>query len=372
MNPYFFSDSDGDIEKEQAKSILWKTLQESENFLYLIWAGCSVKSWWKTMKVIWTEFETLIPNFVKLKSDAWYSVWNNLEDLLSQIKITEDYLVARWKSAEKDEMKNFRESIEDKLMQHCKSDIKIWPDSKHGMLVNKSSQSRNLSLPRVKIFTLNYDNLFEVAWNEWGFTIIDWFSFSLPRTFNGTNFDLDIIKRNKNYLNKDDNFERKVFHLYKLHGSINWDEDLTTWKIIQKDAAKWKIINPWSSKYEESYMMPYFEMMSRFQQELRKESVTLTIIGYSFADKHINSMINEAFKINPSLRIIVVGTSIFDPTKKVLISSEINILNQWLLQWRVFLFNMYFEPFLELMPWKEIKTKDEEIIEKLAQLTTST
>ena len=100
--------------------------------------------------------------------------------------------------------------------------------------------------------------------------------------------------------------------------------------------------------------------------------MTLTIIGYSFADKHINSMINEAFKINPSLRIIVVGTSIFDPTKKELISTEINILNQWLLQWRVFLFNMYFEPFLELMPWKEIKTKDEEIIEKLAQLTTST
>ena len=233
--------------------------------------------------------------------------------------------------------------------------------------------------------------LFENAWNKLNYTIIDWFSFSLPRTFNWTNFDLDIVKRNKNYLEKEDNFEKKVFHLYKLHGSINWDED-KDWIITQIDNAKWKLIYPWSSKYEESYDMPYFEMISRFQQELRKENVTLTIIWYSFSDNHINSMIKEAFKTNPSLNLVIVWKGNFEKKYEIwddekeyflekkdkdwveysyfskIVINSVDILNEWLKQNRVFLFNMYFEPFVDLIPWKDVKTKEEEIAEKLVNL----
>lgn len=368
MNKSFISDIEKDW--EEAKSILWWFLQKSENYLYLIWAGCSKESWWKTMANLWTDFSSSIIDFETLKTNAWYSSWENLEDLLSKIKIAESYFESSWKTSEKDKMISFRNEIESKLKEHCKTDIKLWENSKHKELIWKITNWRKLSLPRAKIFTLNYDDLFEKAWNELQFTIIDWFWFSIPRTFNWVNFDLDIVKRNKNYLEKDDNFERKVFHLYKLHWSINWDED-SNWRIIQKDDASWKIIYPWSSKYEESYTMPYFEMISRFQQELRKENVTLTIIWYSFSDNHINSMILEAFRTNPSLTLIIIWTSIFDASSEKIKDEKISILNEWLAQGRVYLFNMYFEPFVDLIPWKDIQTKDEEITEKLVKKLTS-
>jgi len=406
---YFINNTEAKDNKE-AKDCLWKLLQTSENYLYLIWAWCSVNSWWKIMSTLWnilawkedkewnliidSKWTTIkIDNFEDLKKKAWYLSWENLEELLTRIKITESYFESFGdsKKDEKEEMKNFREEIEKQLKKHCKDDIIIRVESKHLELISKITNWRKLSLPRTKIFTLNYDTLFENAWNKLNYTIIDWFSFSLPRTFNWTNFDLDIVKRNKNYLEKEDNFEKKVFHLYKLHGSINWDED-KDWIITQIDNAKWKLIYPWSSKYEESYDMPYFEMISRFQQELRKENVTLTIIWYSFSDNHINSMIKEAFKTNPSLNLVIVWKGNFEKKYEIwddekeyflekkdkdwveysyfskIVINSVDILNEWLKQNRVFLFNMYFEPFVDLIPWKDVKTKEEEIAEKLVNL----
>ncbi len=369
---------------EEWSKILWELLQTSENYLYLIWAWCSVESKWKTISELWNimswkedeEWNLIIDklwtikkidNFDTLREDVWYK-GEDLEELLTRIKITENYFSSFWddKKAEKEKMEEFRKNIEKQLTDHCTKDIKLWNNSVHLELLSKVINWRKLSLPRTKIFTLNYDTLFEEAWKEWWYTIIDWFSFSMPRTFNGTNFDLDIVKRNKNFLEKENNFEKNVFHLYKLHGSVNWHEE--GWKIKQRDNTDWKLIYPGSSKYEESYEMPYFEMISRFQQELRKENVVLTIIWYSFSDNHINSMIIEAFKTNPSLRLVIVWTSIFDNTDKNIKEEKIKILNQWLKIDRVFLFNMYFEPFVSLIPLKEIKTKEEMMLEALKQI----
>lgn len=370
MSNFFIKETE-EWKNEEAKKILWNLLQTSENYLYLIWAWCSVESWWKTMSTLWTKFSSDILDFETLKNETWYS-WENLEELLTKIKISENYFENQGisKITEKEKMKNFREEIEKKLKAHCNDDIILWWNSIHWNFISKITNSRKLSHPRTKIFTLNYDTLFENAWNQWGHTIIDWFSFSIPRIFDWTKFDLDIVKRNKNYLEKEDNFEKKVFHLYKLHGSVNWEEG-KDWKIIQKDKAKWKLIYPWSSKYEESYEMPYFEMISRFQQELRKENVTLNIIWYSFSDSHINSMILEAFKTNPSLRLVIVWTTIFDETNKNIKEEKVKILNEWLKMDRVFLFNMYFEPFVELLPLKEIKTKEEIMFEALNKINNT-
>ena len=54
------------------------------------------------------------------------------------------------------------------------------------------------------------------------------------------------------------------------------------------------MIYPKDSKYESSYEQPFFEMMARFQQSLRKENVMLVCIGFSFNDKHIVTVIQEA------------------------------------------------------------------------------
>ena len=56
-----------------------------------------------------------------------------------------------------------------------------------------------------------------------------------------------------------------------------------------------------------SYEQPFFEMMTRFQAALRMKNTTLVVIGFSFGDKHILSMINEALEQNPSFQLIIIN-----------------------------------------------------------------
>lgn len=196
--------------------------------------------------------------------------------------------------------------IEGLIKENCT--LKLSDDAPHLLFVEKITK-RKVTLPRVKIFTLNYDTLFEQAGRKKNFTIIDGFSFSHPRTFSGRNFDLDIVARNSSRVKEEDNFIQKVFHLYKPHGSVDWTKENN--EIIQKDNVEWPLmIFPKDSKYESSYEQPYFEMMSRFQQNLRNENVLLICIGFSFNDKHLVTAIIEALEQNPSFRLVVVNKSI--------------------------------------------------------------
>jgi len=170
----------------------------------------------------------------------------------------------------------------------------------------KKLTSRKTKQSRLKIFTTNYDRAFEEAGAEGGYVIIDGFSFTQPRKFSGKYFDYDIVIRENSRTSSTENFASNVFHLYKLHGSVNWEKRDT--EIVQtNNPSKAMMIYPNSNKYESSYEQPYFEMMSRFQTELRKGGTTTLIsIGFSFADKHIFTMINEALNQNPSLNLVII------------------------------------------------------------------
>ncbi len=178
----------------------------------------------------------------------------------------------------------------------------------HSVLLNKMTK-RKVTLPRFKLFTLNYDTMFEQAASKNNFTVIDGFSFGIPRVFSGRNFDYDIVSRNQSRVKEEDNFIEKVFHLYKLHGSVNWEKIDN--KIYQREGIESPLmIYPHQSKYESSYEQPYFEMMSRFQNSLRKENVFLVTIGFSFGDKHIVTSIIEALEQNPSFQLMIINRSI--------------------------------------------------------------
>ncbi|MNR05231.1 hypothetical protein D3C85_1212460 [compost metagenome] len=161
---------------------------------------------------------------------------------------------------------------------------------------------------------MNYDTLFEQAGRKKNFTIIDGFSFSHPRTFSGRNFELDIVSRNSSRVKEEDNFVQKVFHLYKPHGSVDWTKQNSD--IIQRENVENPLmIFPKDSKYESSYEQPYFEMMSRFQQNIRNENVLLICIGFSFNDKHLVTAIIEALEQNPSFQLMVVNKDIDDSSE---------------------------------------------------------
>ena len=250
--------------------------------------------------------------FKENEEDADFKYVKNLEKLLTLANIAKNYVVD---VPEEDKVAMSIEEIiidiEKIIKVNCS--LKLPENAPHSLFIEKITK-RKVTLPRVKIFTLNYDTLFEQAGRKKNFTIIDGFSFSHPRTFSGRNFDLDIVSRNSSRVKEEDNFVQKVFHLYKPHGSVDWTKE--GYDIIQKDKVENPLmIFPKDSKYESSYEQPFFEMMSRFQQNLRNENVLLICVGFSFSDKHIVTAIVEALEQNPGFQLMVVNKDI-DTTSK--------------------------------------------------------
>ena len=294
-----------------------------ENLSILTGAGSSVgigeTNKGRLLSQLWDDVETeitldILKRFCDLveykKCHEDESLVKNLEKLLSIANIAKDYITDKPpKGIDPINIEEILIKIEKVIKTKCT--ITLPKESPHKEFLEKITK-RKVTAPRVKVFTLNYDTLFEQAARNSNYIIIDGFSFSIPRTFSGRNFDYDIVSRNSSRVKEEDNFINKVFHLYKPHGSIDWERD-NKGDVYQKDNVKNPLmIYPKDSKYESSYEQPYFEMMSRFQQSLRNDNVLLICIGFSFNDKHIVSAIIEALEQNPSFQLMVVNKGIDD------------------------------------------------------------
>lgn len=198
---------------------------------------------------------------------------------------------------------NIIHALKKKIASACSLELDS-SNRHHGDFIAKLT-ARKPSDPRLQLFTTNYDTLFEQAAHKRGYTIIDGFSFSYPRIFNGLNFDYDIVYRNRTRVKNEESFVPKVFHLYKLHGSVDWEQRGDG--VYQTEKVEMPcIVYPASNKYESSYEQPYFEMMAHFQQTLRKDGTLLIVVGFGFADKHIQNVIKEAVLQNQNFHLLIV------------------------------------------------------------------
>lgn len=224
----------------------------------------------------------------------------DIEAFLSHILLVEKI------SEEKvSQIKSLREQLEKIIRNACQLELDS-SNAPHKTFLDKIT-ARKASEPRVQLFTTNYDTLFEQAAQEGGYAVIDGFSFTSPRTFSGRYFDYDIVQRERTRLKDEESFVSKVFHLYKMHGSLTW-ERTEQGRIQQVNSTESPlIVYPASDKYESSYEQPYFEMMLRFQQALRRENTLLIVIGFGFRDKHIQNVILEAVNQNPSFQLVIVN-----------------------------------------------------------------
>jgi NAD-dependent SIR2 family protein deacetylase len=259
----------------------------------------------KTRNKLWIFCESKIDAFnaeiAGLETKDFFKN-KDIEGLLS-------YIILYGKIAEagqKSKINTLRKELEKKIKEACDLKLDKSEPAPHKTFLDKIT-ARKSSDPRVQLFTTNYDTLFEQAANEGGFVIIDGFSFTHPREFSGRYFDFDIVHREKTRIKQEESFVSKVFQLYKLHGSLNWERNSDN-KIIQRENTDEPlIIYPASEKYESSYEQPYFEMMSRFQQALRKEETLLVVIGFGFQDKHIQNVIIETVAQNPGFHLVIVN-----------------------------------------------------------------
>lgn len=222
----------------------------------------------------------------------------NIEALLSQC---EAYLQLK-------EAKNVR-----KFVEHCKRVTlskcsEFLKDEKlegHRTFLHRLSR-RRVRDPRLKVFTTNYDLCFERAASLQSLIIIDGFSYARPRLFDPRFFGFDIVRRLLATKENGDYLEG-VFHLLKLHGSVNWARS-SDGRIEEKndpEPSEACLIYPARGKYQLSYIQPHLELISQYLTSLREPNTCLIVAGFGFNDDHLSEPILAAVKTNPRLRLIV-------------------------------------------------------------------
>ena len=181
--------------------------------------------------------------------------------------------------------------------------------------------TRNPTLPRLNIFTTNYDLYSEKAMDLLGIHYVNGFTGGISKFFNPAIFNYALAEKmdlSQSKWSVIDNF----FYLYKIHGSVNWiqaegENKLFNVKEIQEptfedlEDESTIMIHPTPLKYNASLGSPYSDLFREFQKKLMQNNNILVTIGYSFSDEHINNLIFQAFTI-PSFRLIVIG----EPTEK--------------------------------------------------------
>lgn len=161
---------------------------------------------------------------------------------------------------------------------------------------------------RVRIFTTNYDRCFEVAAGREGFIVVDGFAFGFEPHFNPDQFNYDVVRRDSE---ERTDYVENLFHLLKLHGSIDWELEEASGRVIKREGTlRPLLVYPRSTKYEMAFSQPYVDMMSAFQGALRLPATTLVVIGFGFNDKHIAEPILAAVRSNLSFNLVVVDPSI--------------------------------------------------------------
>jgi SIR2-like domain len=155
---------------------------------------------------------------------------------------------------------------------------------------------------RARVFTTNYDLCIELAAAQSGVLIVDGFGRESPPTFDGSNFDIDFVRRRAE--SKSPEYLDGVIHLLKLHGSVDWTE--SKGQIVRREEPDAPIIiYPKSDKFELSYRQPFLEMMSQLQTMLRQSNLGILILGFGFADAHLSEMLLAAVRKNLSLRVVI-------------------------------------------------------------------
>ncbi|GAB1831309.1 SIR2 family protein [Achromobacter xylosoxidans] len=224
----------------------------------------------------------------------------NIEALLSHCKIAEEFL---GDGDNKALVTGFIATAE-QTVRDCVRFLDVEDDvGLHADFLRRLVRRSTRKL-RTKVFTTNYDLCFEYAARKGRYVIVDGFSHTTPQVFDSLYFSYDIVKRESSPDSHD--FIPNVFHLYKLHGSVDWTRNKNSGEIEKAPTSESPLlIYPRNTKYELSFEQPYLEMMSAFQTALRQPDTGLLVLGFGFNDNHLAEPILSAINSNLHLKVVV-------------------------------------------------------------------
>lgn len=202
------------------------------------------------------------------------------------------------------EVLDFLNEVKTVILNKCRSFLEDGTSdiSSYVNLLQKMGR-RRVRDPRLKVFTTNYDLTFETAASELGMMVVDGLSYTGIRRFDGKYFNYDVVHRDEN----EHEFIEGVFNLFKLHGSVSWvRKDGQIYENNTPSATNACLIYPAKGKYQQAFIQPHLELLSRLLDFLRKKNNCLVISGFGFNDDHLSEPIYSAIKSNPSMRLIVV------------------------------------------------------------------
>ena len=289
----------------------------AENVVCLIGSGASIAVGGPSMNDLW-GVASRESGFNEALTQAGYKVpadgKGNVEEFLSRCQMVEEF------NSSGPDLKTFLKGVEMAIVSKCRSFLtKETTLTPHCDLLRRLARRPN-DKSRVRVFTTNYDVCLEHAAGLIGLPVIDGFSHTYPQRFDGCHYEYDLVRRVPNQREPD--YVDGVFHLYKLHGSVDWKSSKGD---IERDHATEAtvMIYPRATKYQLSYRPPFLEMMARFQFSLRQPNTTLFAIGFGFNDDHLSEPILSALASNPHFNL-VIATKALETSAEETASGEAN------------------------------------------------
>jgi hypothetical protein len=154
---------------------------------------------------------------------------------------------------------------------------------------------KELNYP-LRVFTLNYDLCVEKVYQK------------CYQEFPERGFDKQTRLWSHELL-EDASPADKALSLYKLHGSIDWVKDNDSGRLTFSDSTTNIPVDDgqiiFGLIYKLQYVDPFLFLMYKLRQ-LSLEAKLILVIGYGFADVHINGILRQALRGSPEKRLLAV------------------------------------------------------------------
>jgi hypothetical protein len=315
-----------------------------QNIVCLIGSGVSRGAGGPGMDTLWQLAEKQ-PNFKHALTKSGHPAESkDIEAFLSRCRMAEQFY------GRDDALSVFIISVQKAITAACRDFLTPTQElPAHSAFLQRLARRPN-EAPRILVFTTNYDLCVEQAAGQVGLPVIDGFSHTAPQRFDGKNYDLDFVRRVPNQ--REPSFVEGAFHLYKLHGSVDWID--REGEIIRDSKSEQGVmIFPRDSKYQLSFQHPFLEMMARFQFSLRQPNTTLFALGFGFNDDHLSEPILAALRSNPQFNLVVATRSLEKDSEGASANRFLKVLSAFAAESgieNVTLLDATFDQFVPLVP----------------------